>query len=276
VIKKIKEYSGYDFGYNFINYFARNLDNLVIGKVWGNVPLAQYDKAYRFMLYPIYNFTFVISSVLHPILSENQNNLEYIYQRYLQIVKILSLLGLFISAFCFWSSKEIIILVFGSQWHEAIGCFRWLSLSIWAQMVASSAGAIYKSIGNTKLMFISGIVHVSISVIAIITGILLSNLHIFALCVSVGFIIKFFVEYFFLIKKGFQKEIISFLYRFLPDVLIFTFLFVGLMIFSYYMDITDFSLLPLLIFKLIFAGILYFCCLLFTDQWKYVKALVHG
>jgi PST family polysaccharide transporter len=273
-IKKIWGYSGYQFGFTFINYFARNFDNLIIGKIWGNVTLAQYDKAYRFMLFPVNNLTSVISSVLHPILSKYQDNLEYIYNKYLQIIKILSLLGVFISAFCYWSSREIIILVFGNQWHEAIGCFKYLSFSIWAQMVASSAGAIYQSIGNTKLMFISGLIHVSISVIAIITGILLGNLNAFAICVSIGFIFKFFVEYFFLIQKGFGKKIGFFLYNFVPDAIVFAVLFTGLLFFVYCINKTGFSPLPLFICKLLFAVILYFFCLLFTGQWKYVKRII--
>jgi PST family polysaccharide transporter len=273
-IKKIWGYSGYQFGFSFVNYFARNFDNLIIGKVWGNVALAQYDKAYRFMLFPVSNLTYVISSVLHPILSKHQNNLDYIYLKYLQIIKGLSLLGVFISAFCFWSSQEIIILVFGNQWHEAVACFKWLSLSIWAQMVASSAGAIYQSIGNTKLMFTSSLVHVSISLIAIIAGILLGNLTAFAVCVSIGFIVKFFVEYLFLIQKGFDKKIGSFLYNFLPDLIVFVLLFAGLFFFFYFMSRTGFSLLPSFICKFIFAVILYFICLLFTRQWKYVKGII--
>ena len=273
-IRKIGKYSGYQFGFNFINYFARNFDNLVIGKVWGSFPLALYDMAYRFMKLPINNLTLVISSTLHPILSENQNDKEYIYYKYLHIVKILSLLGVFISAFCFWASKEVILLVFGNQWHEAVGCFRWLSVSIWAQMVSSSAGSIYQSIGNTKLMFISGLVHVSISVFAIITGILLGNLNTFALCVSIGFIVKFFVEYIFLIRKGFGKKISSFLYVFFPDTIIFSVLFVGLFFFLNITNTLDISLWISLILKLSFTIGLYYLCLLFTGQWKHFKSLI--
>jgi len=274
-INKIKEYSGYEFGFNFLNYFARNLDKLVIGRVWGAIPLAQYDRAYRFMLYPVQNLTFVISSVLHPILSREQDNLEFIYHRYLPIVKVLSLLGVFITVFSFWSSHEIIVLVFGNQWYKAVEYFRWLSLSVWAQMVASSAGAIYQSIGNTKLMFRSGLVHVSISVLAIVIGVLLGNLNAFALCVSIGFIIKFFVECFFLIRKGFQKKLTVFLYGFIPDAVIFVVLFIGLCFFSFFLDATDFSLLSSLVFKLSFAIIVYSICLIFTGQWKFLKGIVH-
>jgi len=236
--------------------------------------LAQFDRAYRFMLFPVKNLTWVISSVMHPILSKKQDDQEQIYLTYLKIVKPLSLMGVFFTAFCFWSSQEIIVLVFGSQWYEAVDYFRWLSLSIWAQMVASSAGAIYMSIGNTKLMFLSGLVHGSISVLVIVIGVLSGDLIVFTICISVGFIIKFFVEYLFLVKKGFKKKMSSFLYKFIPDTVIFAVLFMGLFLFSRLMSTTDFSLFLSLVMKLVLGIILYFACLFFTGQWKHVKGII--
>jgi PST family polysaccharide transporter len=46
-LDKIRSYSGYLFGFNLINYFARNTDNLLIGKVMGAAPLGYYDKSYK-------------------------------------------------------------------------------------------------------------------------------------------------------------------------------------------------------------------------------------
>jgi PST family polysaccharide transporter len=273
-IKKIRAYSGYQFGFNFINYFARNLDNLIIGKVWGNVPLAQYDKAYRFMLYPVSNLTHVITPALHPILSEHQDDINFIYQKYIRVIKILSLLGVFISIFCFWCSEEIIILVFGNQWHEAINYFKWLSLSVWAQMVTSSAGVIYQSIGNTRLMFISGLIHVGISVVCILMGIQTGNLEKFSILIAGGFIVKFFVEYFFLIKKGFYKTIGPFLYTFVPDMIIGIVLYVGFFFFSKIIFILKLSLILSFSCKLLFSLMLYLFCLIITRQWKYIKNIV--
>jgi PST family polysaccharide transporter len=273
-IGKIKEYSGYQFGFNFINYFARNLDNLIIGKVWGNVPLAQYDKAYRFMLYPVSNLTHVITPALHPILSEHQDDTDFIYQKYIQVIKILSLLGVFISVFCFWSSEEIIILVYGGQWYNAVPVFKWLSLSMWAQMLCGSAGAIYQSIGKTRLLFKSGLIYVSISVGCILLGLQTGNLEIFSILITCGFIVKFFVEYFFLIKKGLNKGIRQFLYIFIPYGILYLVLFLGLFLFSKIIITLHLSLLLSLVYKLLFSVMLYFFCLVISGQWRYVQKSV--
>jgi hypothetical protein len=189
----------------------------------GDIPLAQYDKAYKWMLYPVQNLTHIITPTLHPLLSDHQNNKEYIYNKYLKVVNFLSLCGVLITVICFWCNKEIIIIVFGNQWHSAAVILRWLSLSIWFQMITSSIGAIFQSIGNTKLLFFDGIVSSAVTVACIITGIIISggNLEIVAKFISLGFFCSFFINYFFLIKIGFKSKFYKFLYEFKYDLLIF-------------------------------------------------------
>ena len=96
-INIVKEFSSYQFGFNVVNYFSRNLDNLLIGKHMGQIALGYYDKAYKLMLYPVQNLTSVITPVLHPILSEYHDDKDRIYEDYMKIVKILFYLGIFFS-----------------------------------------------------------------------------------------------------------------------------------------------------------------------------------
>jgi PST family polysaccharide transporter len=226
------------------------------------------------MLYPVSNLTHVITPALHPILSERQDDKDFIYQKYIQVIKLLSLLGVFISVFCFWSSEEIVLLVFGNQWHEAAVCFRWLSLSVWAQMVASSAGAIYQSIGKTKLMFISGLVHVGISVFCILLGIQTGKLEQFSMIIACGFIAKFFVEYYFLIKVGFKKSLIGFFYNFLSDIIIFIILFIVIFLFIDFWGKLKFTLLTSVGLKFIFLVCIYIILLGLIKQWKAIKSII--
>jgi len=39
--------------FNMVNYFARNLDNILIGRFCGEVPLGLYDRAYKLFLLPL-------------------------------------------------------------------------------------------------------------------------------------------------------------------------------------------------------------------------------
>ena len=93
ILKSIFSYSGYNFLFNFLNYFSRNLDKLIIGKSLGNEALAQYNKAYHFMLYPVQNLTNVISPTLHPILSDYQNDKYIVYDKYMSLAIWTQMIG---------------------------------------------------------------------------------------------------------------------------------------------------------------------------------------
>ena len=72
VLRKIFSYSAYQFLFNVINYFSRNLDKLLIGKYMGMSDLGYYEKSYRLMMLPLQNITQVITPVMHPIFSDFQ------------------------------------------------------------------------------------------------------------------------------------------------------------------------------------------------------------
>ena len=86
-INKIAKFSIYQFMFNCTSYFSRNSDNLLIGKFIGTVELGFYNRAYQLMMLPIQNLTHVISPVLHPVLSEYQDDEDKIRLTYFKLVK---------------------------------------------------------------------------------------------------------------------------------------------------------------------------------------------
>ena len=217
-LEKIRRYSGFLFGFNLINYFARNTDNLLIGKVMGAAPLGQYDKAYKLMLYPVNNLTHVITPVLHPILAEHQDDKPYIYGKYLQVVKVLSLLGAFITPFVWFASEEIIRILYGSQWEAAIPCLRWMSLAMWAQMILSSSGTIFQSLGDTRRLFLSGSMNAVLVVALIIAGLVEGSIVAVARNVAIAYNLQFVATFYILVHLSFGLRTRSFLKGLLPDL----------------------------------------------------------
>ncbi|QWU15123.1 polysaccharide transporter, PST family [Paenibacillus sophorae] len=272
-IIKIRNFSLYQFAFNFVNYFSRNLDNLLIGKFIGNAALGYYDKSYRLMLMPVQNLTHVITPILHPILSNHQEDKAYIFTRYMKVVKILSLLGVFITVYCFFSAEEIIFLMFGDQWGSAVPSFRILALSVWAQMVTSSSGAIFQSLGNTRLMFITGIYTSIISVIAELIGVSFQNITIVAACVAIAFNLHFFIVYHILIKRGFEYRRREFFAKFIPDIVVFIITFMGLHFVSSLINVDNLLLSAL--FKGVAGGTIYVIGLLLTKQYKVFLFLIN-
>ena len=66
VLRQIFSYSAYQFLFNIICYFSRNLDKLLIGKYMGMSSLGYYEKSYRLMMLPLQNITQVITQLCTP------------------------------------------------------------------------------------------------------------------------------------------------------------------------------------------------------------------
>ena len=272
-LKKIAGFSVYQFGYQFVNYFSRSLDNILAGKYLGDEALGYYDKSYKLMIYPINNFTAVINPVLHPILSTFQDNKKYIYDKYIKLVKLLAIVGGYCTIICFFLAEEIIRIIYGNMWIGAIMSFKILSLSIATQMVSSSAGAIYQSLGNTKLMFKSGITYMGTTVLSIIIGIKLGNINTLSLCVCVSLYIKFFIEFYFLINKCFGYSIFSFLKELIPESLSTFLSWLLLSIIWYYYPLNLSNLFQVIFIKLIITTLVFITFCYLTKCIKDLKAM---
>lgn len=276
-IRKIREFSLFQFGFNIINYFSRNLDTLLIGSYMNSSELGYYDKAYKLMLYPVQNLTFVISPVLHPILSDYQNDKERVYKEYLKVVKLLSLLGVFFCVFSFFGAREIIIIMFGGQWERSIGLFQILSISIWPQIVTSSAGSIFQSVGETKKLFQCGIITSIINCTLIIIGVLSGSLSIVAIGVTIGYIMSFIIAYFIMLKGVFKKSFIKFLSLFAKHLFIAAIMGLGLIVYNLIFDeVIGGKLFLSAIFKLVVAIVTYMIGLIITKEFTFLYNLAKG
>ena len=221
VIKRIWGYSVYQFLSQLINYFNRNLDSLLIGKYFPKADLGQYNKSYHLIQMPISYIPGVIGPALHPILSDHQNEPKYILSSYLRILKILSLIGCFISVWLHFVGEEVIILLFGDQWYPAILPFKIFALSIWFQLLTNTLAPIYQSIGNTKLMFKSTVYSGLLILSFIAVGCYLGTIVHVAACVSIAYFLNFFLTYYILINIGFKECFGQFLLMFRHEVLFF-------------------------------------------------------
>ncbi|MEG3656113.1 lipopolysaccharide biosynthesis protein [Arenibacter palladensis] len=210
-IRLIYKYSSFQFLFNFINYFSRNLDNILIGKYMGSASLGFYDRAYRLMMYPVQSLTHVITPVLHPILSEYQDKPEIIYNNYKNILEFLAFLGIPLSVFLYYTTEEIIYIMYGEQWKNSIPVFKVLALTIWIQMTLSSTGSIFQALGKTNLLFYSGLISAVFMVTGILCGVLSKDLEIVGYGLLIAFSLNLLQGFYFLFVIGFKKPIFHFL-----------------------------------------------------------------
>ena len=272
-LKKVAQFSFFQFAFNIINYFSRNLDNLLTGKFLGDINLAYYDKAYTLMLYPVNNLTGVISPVLHPVLSDFQHDKKYIYNSYIKIARILGIIGAYVSSFCFLASKELILIVYGNRWEGAIVCFSALSLVVAMQMLNSCSGAIFQSIGNTKLLFISGAINSLITIIMIFIGIFGGkSINALAVCIAFAYFMHFISAQYIVVKYGFNYNVFLFYKDIKNEIILFVMLIVGALVYPFNID----NLFLAFTIKLVWISVITLVVLLITKEYKVITNFIKG
>ena len=268
-VKKIWGFSSYQFGFNFVNYFSRNLDNLLTGYFFGDKMLGYYDKAYKLMRYPVDNLTNVITPSIQPILSDHQDDSRYVMEKYNKIEKFLAVIAVYIGCVCFFASKEIILLYFGRQWEGAVLSFHYLSISLVFQIIGGLSGSIYQCVNKTKQMFWSGIIGSLITVASIMVGIWFGSIEMLSLCYAIGFILNFVKSQWFLGHFCFNESVFKLTAIYIPDVVI----LVAMSAILYFVPTLDNLLLSLLLKAGIGFGI-YFIMLLLTKEYKTIVSVL--
>ena len=156
-LKKIFSYSSFQFLFNFINYFSRNLDKLIIGRLFSMNELGYYEKSYRLMMLPLQYVTNVITPVMHPILTSLQDDYKSLTEKYNKIIKLIATISFPLGVFLYFAADNIIYIVYGDRWEKAIPVFQILALSLPLQMILSTTGAIYQAAGKTNWLFYGGL-----------------------------------------------------------------------------------------------------------------------
>ena len=140
-------------GDTLINYWSRNADNFLIGKISGSSELGLYSRAYALMLAPVRHISSVIARVLFPSFSLVQNDIDRIRVIYLRVVKFIALVTFPLMFGLLMLADEFVSIFFGALWLGMIPMVKWLSALGAIQSIISLNGSIYNSLGKSSLAF---------------------------------------------------------------------------------------------------------------------------
>lgn len=138
--------------FTFINYFARNADNVLVGWWWGAGPLGFYSKAYQLLMLPITQINGPMSSVALPALSRLQDDPVRFKRFYFKAIGLMVSLGMPLVAFLFVEARDVILLVLGHQWLPAVPIFRALGVAAFVGTFNVASGWVYTALGRTDRM----------------------------------------------------------------------------------------------------------------------------
>ncbi|MBN2396502.1 MAG: MOP flippase family protein [Candidatus Atribacteria bacterium] len=170
---KIKELIGYSsnlLGFNLFNYWARNFDNLLIGKFISSAALGIYSRAYALMLLPITQLSMIVSQVMFPALSSIQDDNDRIKKIYLKATRCIALITFPLMTGLLVVSEPFILVIYGNKWSEVVPILQILCMIGLVQSVGTTVGWIYTSQGRTDIMLKWGIFAGIFRVFAFIIG----------------------------------------------------------------------------------------------------------
>ncbi len=158
-------------GFGLVNYFARNSDNMIVGKVLGPVALGNYQVAYNLMLTPLQNVSSVIAQVTLPAFSQIQGDNARFRSAYLRSSSIISLLTFPMMAGLGVVADPFIRAILGLKWTAAIPVFQILAPVGLLQSVQTLVGSIYIAKARTDWMFRYGVYSCVVVVTAFLIGV---------------------------------------------------------------------------------------------------------
>lgn len=158
-------------GFNLTNFFARNLDNVLIGRIWGSVELGFYDRAYKLLLFPLRQVSNPLSRVMIPALSrmtEEPGRYRHAYLRVLNLSLLVILPGV---AWATAMADTLIPFLLGPQWEASAPIFMALGFAGLVQPLNNPAGWLFISQGRSTDYMIWGFVTAGIAITAFAAGI---------------------------------------------------------------------------------------------------------
>jgi PST family polysaccharide transporter len=155
--KSLWGFSGNLTGFSFINFFARNADSLVIGRVLGQVQLGIYAQAYKLMMFPLQSMSAVAGRALFPVMSRQQNDRPQMATLYLRALRLIATMTAPMMAGLWVLREPFVTVALGPKWGTVPIVLAWLAPVGFIQSLITTTGTVFMSTGRTDLMMRLGL-----------------------------------------------------------------------------------------------------------------------
>jgi len=165
-------------GFNIVNYWSRNADNLLIGKFYSSADLGIYNRGYRFIVMVQGVIQGIFGTVLLPTLNklkETGGNIKKEYTFILSVISILSFpVGFILIAF----PSEFVYILWGDLWMDVAQLLPYFGSLILIQPMSSTLQHMYLLHKAEGLLFKIGLISSIVTIAFIVVGIQYSYLDV--------------------------------------------------------------------------------------------------
>ena len=113
-------------------YLGANTEKVLLGRYWGAEALGVYGRAYQLISLPADLLTSGVATVALPLLARLQNDSERLHRTFLKGYSVVVALTIPTTVSCALFADDIIEIMLGPKWNEAVPVFRLMVPSILA------------------------------------------------------------------------------------------------------------------------------------------------
>jgi len=140
-------------GFSFVNYFARNMDNLLVGRFLGSAALGFYNLAYNLLVLPTNTISEVVGRVMFPALSIIQHDKQLVRNAYVTANRYIGAISFPLMVWVLVAAPQLIRVVYGPKWISVIPLIQIFALAGIEQSIGTNVSWIFMSQGRTDELF---------------------------------------------------------------------------------------------------------------------------
>lgn len=203
---------------SFLEYIASSIDTFLIARFFGSNDLGLYNRARNIVYLPTYNLTVTVSRVMFPAFSLIQRDTKKLSNAYLSAITLMSAVLFPICFGMFAASKELVLVLLGDKWYDAIPLLAILSLSAPLKLTSHFGGVLCDATANLniKLVFQIGYVLFLLSLFYVFRN---NGILIFPIIILIAEFLRN-VTYSILAKNILKISLIEILKSYIPGVVI--------------------------------------------------------
>jgi len=221
--KEINEFLNfglYQMGEKTINYFNFQIDVILIGRLLGSEQLGIYNIAKQIIIRPSSLINQIVTKVSFPSLALIQNKTEKLKGIYLKIINYLSMINFPLFALIYVFANDLILILFGEAYVEAIRIVKILSIYGAVRSVGNPVGSLLLALGRAKLAFIWNLILIFIIPVVIFIG-SIWGLEGVAWGLVIVVLLLTFPNWYFLVKSSCQASFLEYHKQLILPIMIF-------------------------------------------------------
>ncbi len=150
-VKSMLIFGGDVTAFNLIwSFVTFNLDQILIGKLFGATPLGLYRQGINLVLAPISHLSFPVNAVAESTLSRLHDSADRYRRYYLRFLGALASVTMPLALFLAVFAEEVVLVALGARWIAATDYLRILAIAAVVRPVAFTVGFVMVTCGKSR------------------------------------------------------------------------------------------------------------------------------